>query len=209
MKEQDPIPSAVRGVLLVEGPRDKYVVEEICRHHHMGHGFDISVKSDIDQLLDGIVPEILASRSRSVGILADANDDLINRWNKIRDRVYTGGIELPESLSQMGCIVETEDKPRIGVWLMPDNTSAGELEDFVAKMIPSDDNVWPLSKRYIATIPDPAFTDKKRVRAQLYAWLAARKNPKHMSTAIEDKDLEVNGMLCQTLVAWLNGLFRK
>ena len=193
--------------MLVEGQRDKYVVNEICNRHRMDLGFDIKVKNDIGQLLDGIAPEILASRSRSVGILTNANDDLRKRWNEIRDRVYNVGVELPESPGQMGCIVQTEGMPRIGVWLMPDNTSTGELENFVANMIPEDDKVWPLSKRYITTIPEPAFAEKKRMRAQLYAWLATRKNPKHMSTAIEDNDLEIDGMLCQTLIAWLGGLF--
>ena len=50
-------------------------------------------------------------------------------------------------------ILETEDLPRVGVWLMPDNESAGELEDFVARMIPGDDPVWPLSESYIEGIP--------------------------------------------------------
>lgn len=208
MQQFDTIPNSRIGALLVEGQRDKYVVKEILKRHQINLPFEIIVKNNIDQLLDGIVPEILASRSRSVGILADANDDLSRRWSEIRDRVHDGGIELPGNPDQLGCIVETNGKPRIGVWLMPDNTSTGELEDFVAAMIPAGDEVWPLSKVYISTISEPVFTEKKRVRAQLYAWLATRKNPKHISTAIEDKDLEVNGDLCQLLIAWLNGLFR-
>ena len=59
--------------------------------------------------------------------------------------------------------------------MMPDNCSVGELEDFVVEMIPPDDLVWPLAQRYIEKIPNPAFKESKVLRAQLYAWLAARK----------------------------------
>ena len=52
-------------------------------------------------------------------------------------------------------------QPSIGVWLMPDNQSTGELEDFVAQMIPPGDPVWPRSEYYIEGIPEPdrKFTD--------------------------------------------------
>ena len=37
---------------------------------------------------------------------------------------------------------------------MPNNTSPGELENFVSEMIPNDDPVWRLSKDYIDGIPE-------------------------------------------------------
>ena len=92
---------------------------------------------------------------------------------------------------------------------MPDNTSQGELEDFVVQMIPNCDPVLPLSQRYITGIPTAArkFSEKKELRAQLYAWLAAREDPRQMGTAIRAGDLEVDGALCQEFVAWLTRLF--
>ena len=42
---------------------------------------------------------------------------------------------------------------RIGIWLMPDNRSTGELEDFVGSMIPSADPVWPRAEAFIDGIP--------------------------------------------------------
>ena len=92
---------------------------------------------------------------------------------------------------------------------MPDNTSAGELEDFVAQMIPTEDPVWPLSLSYIEGIPeaDRKFSEKKKLRAQLYAWLAAREDPRRMGLAIRAQDLKVDGDLSKKFVAWLNELF--
>ena len=69
--------------------------------------------------------------------------------------------------------------PRIGIWVMPDNQSVGELEDFVAQMIPDHDLVWPRSQTYIVDIPPPArkFADNKINKSQVHAWLAARSFP--------------------------------
>ena len=93
---------------------------------------------------------------------------------------------------------------------MPNNESAGELEDFVIEMIPDGDTIWPLSKSYIdgISLADRPFTEGKRQRAQLYAWLAARKEPRHMGLAIEAGDLKIDGPLCQSFVDWLNQLFQ-
>ena len=99
--------------------------------------------------------------------------------------------------------------PRVGVWLMPDNESPGELEDFVAQMIPDGDPVWPLSQDYIDGIPvsDRKFTAGKTLRAKIHAWLAAREDPRQMGAAIGTYDLDIGGDLCTRFTAWLDMLF--
>ena len=92
---------------------------------------------------------------------------------------------------------------------MPDNESSGELEDFVKQMIPTGDPVWSLSQRYIDGIPQAnrKFADRKKLRAQLYAWLATREDPKKMGSAIGAHDLNMDGILCKKFVVWLMALF--
>ncbi len=92
---------------------------------------------------------------------------------------------------------------------MPDNELPGELEDFVVQMIPERDLIWPLSQRYIDGIPETGrkFSEKKKLRAQLYAWLAAREDPRLMGVAIRAHDLELEGSLSRNFIAWLTKLF--
>ena len=99
--------------------------------------------------------------------------------------------------------------PRIGIWLMPDNQSPGELEDFVAQMIPGSDPVWPLSQDYIDGIPvrNRKFTHSKTLRAKIYSWLASREDPRQMGLAIRALDLDIDGDLCTRFSNWLNRLF--
>ena len=194
-------------VLLVEGQDDKHVVRHLCHRHESTPSFSISDKDNITQLLESIGPEINVSGRQAVGILVDANDDVTGRWNAIQNRLRRADIEPPLSPSPDGTIIQA--RPRIGIWLMPDNTSAGELEDFVTKMIPTEDPVWPLSLSYIEGIPeaDRKFSEKKKLRAQLYAWLATREDPRRMGLAIRARDLKVDGDLSKKFVAWLNELF--
>ncbi len=93
---------------------------------------------------------------------------------------------------------------------MPDNQSPGELEDFIVKMIPDGDPVWPRSKAYINGIPeeDREFKEGKILRAKVHAWLATREEPRKMGLAIKAKDLDIDGGTCASFVAWLRELFK-
>ena len=194
-------------VLLVEGQNDKHVVLHICGRHPSAPSFDIVDKGSVTELLDSISIEIRAPGRRAVGILVDSNRDLMARWDEISHQLLRAKIQLPQSPDPAGTIIE--GTPRVGIWLMPDNESSGELEDFVEQMIPAGDPVWPLSQRYIDGIPQDnrKFAKHKTLRAQLYAWLAAREDPRQMGLAIGVGDLAVDGALCQGFVEWLMALF--
>lgn len=195
-------------VLLVEGPDDKHVVQHVWRRHtQQDCHFCVIEKGGVEPLLDSIVPEILVSERQTVGIILDANTKPAGRWDEVKDQLAQVNINAPRNLCASGAIIE--GRPRVGVWLMPDNTACGELENFVAQMIPAGDAVWPLSQAYIDGIPcaERKFSEKKQPRAQLYAWLAAREDPRLMGVAIGARDLAVDGALCQAFVDWLKALF--
>ena len=157
-----------------------------------------------------ISSEVKVSGREAVGIMVDANDDLASRWQAVADKVSRVGVVLPASPCRNGTIVgQIPNFPRLrlGVWVMPDNVTNGELEHFIAAMIPEEDPVWPLASEYIGRIAEPAFTPKKKIRAEVHAWLAARKEPRRMGLAIKAGDLEIETAVCNEFVAWLRSLF--
>ena len=194
-------------VLLVEGPNDKHVVLHLCNFHEEMPKFWILDKEGIEVLLEAIGSEVRAPSRKAVGILVDANDDLDARWRAVANRLREENIEVPSNPELTGTIIDST--PRVGIWLMPNNESPGELENFVSEMIPNDDPVWPLSADYIDGIPqaDRKFTEKKILRAKLYAWLATREDPRQMGAAIGARDLRVDGTLSTRLANWLRQLF--
>lgn len=203
-------PESSNRVLLVEGPDDERVITQIRERRGLTPSFRIQAAGGVSELFRSMELLLSDQEVEVVGIVVDRDVNLSSRWDAARNRLRDAGFDAPRQPDPGGTIIfETEDLPRVGVWLMPDNESAGELEDFVARMIPGDDSVWPLSRDYIDGIPvaDRRFTESKTQRAKVHAWLAAREDPRQMGQAIRARDLEVDGELCEKFVAWLRRLF--
>ena len=211
MQESDSHPR----VLLVEGPDDKHVVIHLRERSGLAQNFEIVEKEGINSLLDSIEVEVDIPGRTVLGIVLDADDNPSARWQALTDRLnrlrQEDRFDLPELPAQpepSGTIIE--GRLRIGVWLMPDNRSTGELEDFVGSMIPSGDPVWPLAEAYIEGIPpaERKFGPGKIQRAKVHAWLATREEPRRMGLAIKARDLVTDGANSAAFVGWLRTLFQ-
>ena len=197
--------------LLVEGNDDLHVVRHICIRASIPE-FKIEPKGSVEELLESIPTEARVDGRSALGIMPDADDYPKGRWQAIGDRLRKAGIELPSFPQPEGVVIPGDPSaglPRVGVWMMPNNESLGELEDFLAEMIPKDDAVWPLAREYIDGIPPGhrEFQEGKTLRAQVHAWLAARENPRQPGLAIKARDLAIGGPLCVRFTAWLRDLF--
>lgn len=194
-------------LLLVEGPDDKHVVEHLRRRLASDLVFHCQDKGGSAPLLDAIDVEITTDGRVALGILMDANDDLAARWQAIGHRLLGEDVQLPPQPERGGTVIDSD--PRVGVWLMPDNSTPGELENFVAELIPKDDPVWPLAERYIDGIPSEhrQFATGKELRAKLHAWLATRQEPRKMGAAIGTAELDAGGALAGQFADWLRTLF--
>lgn len=204
----------VPDVLLVEGRSECHVInrlrQRLAQRFDSIPEFKIEDKGGIGPLLDSIEWQVKAPGLRSLGILVDANDDPGSRWLAVTGRLRRADVDFPNGPSPFGIIIEgTLHIPRIGIWMMPDNSSPGQLEDFIAAMIPDDDPIWPLSQSYVEDIPEThrKFKPPKTLRAQVHAWLAVREDPRQIGQAITAGDLDVDVEACQRFVRWLRNLF--
>lgn len=201
-------------LLLVEGEDDQHVVEQLCKRCGIPVNFRIRETKGYPKLRQAIADEVKVSGRLVVGIVADADDDPRMRWQEIAAELSTSELSeigvgtVPRSPNPTGTLIE--GKLRVGVWLMPNNRGAGELEDFVQGLIPSADRVWPLAKKYIADIPPPdrRFKRGKISKAEVYAWLAVREQPHRMGAAIGAGDLDTNAARAIEFTQWLRVLFR-
>lgn len=218
-------------LLLVEGQDDRHFVKQIWDKHYNGSSkllffegaeppFGISDKGNFNELCKDIPTQITTPGREVLGILADANSNPVKQWDKISSELkktcdlrgaskhlQLDSAQIPNAPEPTGTIINS--KPRIGIWLMPDNASPGELEDFAVQMVPDDDPVWPFSKEYINNIPKQhrKFTSDKTPRAELFAWLATRREPGRMGAAIGSDSLTLNNRPSETFLKWLTELF--
>lgn len=204
-----------KNLLLVEGNDDKHVVEHIWRRHQPESDsllpFEIEDKGGYPNVLGSISAELKVPDRENLGILVDADDCVISRWQEVVNQVNKLSNlhgRLPERPEKSGTIIDTT-RLRIGIWLMPNNYSPGELEDFIRELIPGKDPTWPRAKHYIKGIPreERKFRPQKKLRAKIHAWLATREDPRRMGQAIRTHDLNAEAPLAQTFYDWLCRLF--
>ena len=129
----------------MEGPDDKHVVAHLLTAHSMSFACKIRDAGGIQQVLDAIPIELRVEGRTTLGILVDANDDFAGRWQSLGDILRNDGYRVPKEPDASGTVIDApiELGPKVGVWLMPDNRNAGELEDFVGHLVPDGDPVWP------------------------------------------------------------------
>jgi len=139
-----PAPRQPSRLLWVEGKDDSAVTHSLCKAHDLPEVFRVQAKNGVDELLETFFTELRAPGMERFGVVVDANGDAQARWNSIRRTLEAEGYTaVPRQLISHGMIVpETPHRPVFGAWIMPDNSAAGAIEDFAAKLIPGDDALW-------------------------------------------------------------------
>ena len=109
--------------LLVEGKNDQHVIWALCEMHQIPETFDVIVPGEggLEAVLADIPARIDESGLQSLGVIVDADEVIETRWSRIRNRLREIGYNVPIQPVQDGFIATLPDRPRVGVWVMPDN----------------------------------------------------------------------------------------
>lgn len=216
----DPLCTGHKNVLLVEGQDDLHVVLQLYKKMEgKDPNFCIRDMKGHANLLADVNNEIRGGNRDVVGIIVDADDDTNARWEEVVNKINEIGIAIPHTGREYGVVEPGKPDgasrwPRVGVWVMPNNVSEGEIEEFIDEMIPNAP-VRALARNYIEQAlnevqpsDDPGLLMRgKRLRGEVHAWLATRRRPRHMGAAIEAAYLNTDGELCRSFMAWLRRLF--
>lgn len=204
----------LRRVLLVEGPDDEHVVKALCGRRSVGMLDQIAALGGKDALLEALPVRAKESDIHSLGVVIDADTDLAERWQAVRERFSRAGYEaFPGTPAAEGTVVEPPAGtllPRVGVWLMPDNRTSGILEDFLACLVPAESRLFAHVTESVATIPagERLFTELAQPQALIHTWLAWQKEPgKALGQSITARYLDANVPEADRFVDWLKRLF--
>ncbi len=203
--------------LLVEGENDRHVVWHLCQVHNVPETFSVEILGDnggVDALLRGLPVRLKISGLTVLGVVLDADQNLEARWQAVKTRLLQAGYSsLPEMPSPEGTIIQVAGKPKVGLWLMPDNRLPGMLEDFVAHLIPAGDALAPKANAILDEIEREnlnRYSENHRAKAFIHTWLAWQETPgRPMGQAITARVLNHNEPLAQNFVNWLNRLFNQ
>jgi hypothetical protein len=195
--------------LLVEGADDQGICVALLRamkHEHV----HVQSKDGYENLRPVIAAEIKGPGRTHLGIVVDADDNPAGRWASLRDVLTPLGYVLPAAPEPAGTVVEGNNLPRLGLWLMPDNVSPGMVEDFISALIPAADDLMSRAVTAVEEIPaeQRKFKPTYLRKAEVHTWLAWQAEPgKPMGQAITKAYLDGAAIAAAPFRAWLQHLF--
>lgn len=200
-----------RLFLLVEGPDDRFVMEEIKKRHGLSMEIRVHPAGGYESLRNEVSVRLrpLTEHER-FGIIIDADSNLTSRWESIAEVLRNAGYVPPASPEAQGIILEQELMPRVGVWVMPDNTSPGILEDFLSHLVPEGDSLIGRARQVVGEIPESErlFSPVATTKAIIHTWLAWRKEPgTPLGLAITRRYLATDTPRAADFLTWLRRLF--
>jgi len=201
--------------LTVEGSDDMHAVIQLLRRHGVDWDAErpaapyVEAAGSVEKVLESL-PAGARSYER-YGIVLDADTEPNNRWEQVRGRLAKIGLAAPDAPAQEGTILQgLRPNYRIGVWVMPDNHESGILEDFLAKLVPSEDRCWPHAQAATAMARTLGATlaDKDVSKGNIHAWLAWQEKPGlPFGTALTAHVLGHDAPEALRFVAWFKRLF--
>ncbi len=208
-----------RCVLLVEGSDDEHVLYSLFTHHNIPQSFLVINKKGVNNIFETLDVEVDRSGLERLGIVLDADMDMAARWQSLRDRLRNIGYRnTPLSPDIDGTTIIQDGRPTVGIWLMPDNSLPGMLEDFVSQLIPlRETNVlWQTVEATFLGLPtqdklsphERRFTENVAIKAKIHTWLAWQHEPgKPLGQAITARYFDAGSPYSARFLNWLRSLF--
>jgi hypothetical protein len=161
---------------------------------------------------DGFLAAVLKqSGLRALGVLVDADENCQSCYERVRVRCVSTFPTLPRSIPHGGLIVENADGLRLGVWIMPDNASSGDLETFLRYLVPKE--MEPLWMHAVESADSARglgapHTVVQVAKANIHTWLAWQEPPgQPLGIALTAKVLDPASAEAQPFVDWFRSLY--
>ena len=126
----------ISSQLLVEGNDDLHVILALCQKFELLQNFEIINCNGVENLYSQVPVRFKQSEINIIGIIIDADNDILSRWIPLKNLLTFQGFNIPDVLPKEGLILENEIGKKIGVWIMPNNNLNGMLEDFISFLVP-------------------------------------------------------------------------
>lgn len=199
-------------ILIVEGENDKHVLWSLCKRMSIPKNFDVKL-SEHKNKSSAIEAFTAGLKSIDVDVLAiciDADESASNTWDSLRSILHSLGFPVQREIPHRGYIGVNADDKKTGVWIMPNNQTGGELEDFIQQLIPPDDDLRPIAENTLTMIENEgkARYGNDRAKAFIHTWLAWQKEPgKPIGQSITATYLSTDSNECVAFADWLKRVF--
>jgi hypothetical protein len=209
--------------LLVEGSDDL----NMCYHLFKYHGIEILGKDEVqpahyqkievinagglEKVLEAIPREVSRINLKQLGILVDADENCASRWQTVHDILVKCGYRtVPPIPNPDGTIIREDERPAVGIWIMPDNQLPGMLEHFCRFLVPENDGLWVTAENALQHVieQERRFREQHTMKAHLHTWLAWQEEPgRPIGQAVAKKYLDPEASYAQLFIQWIRAIF--
>ncbi|MBK6688020.1 MAG: hypothetical protein IPG45_26330 [Deltaproteobacteria bacterium] len=208
--------------LFVEGPSDAAVINKLVLirlkvdlAQPPSHRIIEAPAGDggFDAALQRFTNALGAKKPNRLGLLVDRDglDGKPDRWGAVSAALSDAGLDPPLLPSPDGVRIEAPWGSRVGVWLMPDNISSGDIETFLEGLLPNPvPATWDYALEAVnrAKALGATYRDVHRPKARFHSWLAWQDPPGvPYGRAIEAKLLGAASPAADAFVLWFVWLF--
>jgi hypothetical protein len=206
--------------MIVEGPDDLFSVVGLMRAHvnwpdEKGNApVWIDAAGGVEKILEQgyLDTKLMTPGLKILGVILDADTNPHGRYESFRNRCSRPLPGLPRDLPTEGLIAENADHQRLGLWIMPDNTSGGTLETFLRLLVPENSaSLWQHAKESVATARTLGASCREChiPKANLYTWLAWHDEPgQSPGIALTRKLLDPHSPSSGAFVRWFRDLYQ-
>jgi hypothetical protein len=207
-------------LLIVEGVDDKHSVIGLMKDHtewpEEPEKWPVWVKvgRSVDEILTTgyLSGEVKASRVTTIGVMLDADINPDGRYQRIQQLLSLLFPALPVTMPIEGLVLANDDDKRLGVWLMPDNQTIGDLETFLRYLVPDAQKaLWELACENVSNARQHGAPcrDTHVPKANLYTWLSWQDPPgQSPGRALTKKILDPQSPYADAFVAWFKRLYQ-
>lgn len=203
-------------VLVVEGRDELWFLEELLKRRGVAPDDQPQIieGGGYEKLAPDLPNQVLAPGRTHLGIVLDSDPKvgIARRWQSLINFLKPV-VTLPEELPEGGFIGSTGDPPvAVGIWIMPDNSTAGMLEDMIIRLVPDEDR-WLVDRAGATLITQeqkpPRFRPTHQAKALVHTWLAWRDPPGvPLRHAFNNELLLADHQVADPFFTWLTDTFQ-
>ena len=195
-------------LLLVEGGDDEHFVKALIASFSSLPTFKVERCRGVDKLLKNAPSRLKEDGRQALGVMLDANTDPMARWMDLSAAFADRMPNMPQQPVPEGIILDDINGVRLGIWLMPDNGTPGELENLLVHLV-RDSHDWILAQQFVAAvIQNSNKPETMKIRkSEIRAWLAVQETPGLLGEAMKSGALDLEKPDLEPFLGWLHDLF--
>lgn len=207
------------SMMLVEGKSEETVIPKLCSLCGVEPRFAIKSENSLSELKTALRSYLKSTNTlRKLWVIIDADVNFDGAWQSIKDILSRSGkyeIDSRMPLPENGIVIAPKDDAdlTIGVWIMPNNTDIGMLEDFMLELIPEDDTLIGTADEVVTRLDGERalhsglFKAVHKSKARIHTWLAWHNTPgESLSVAVQKRLFATDKELCRRFAAWVGQL---